>query len=211
MKNLSLIVILCFISNLLMAQNDLKIENLTSENSDILYIGLVNKIKISNATIDKVKIGNSEFKSQENQPNVFNLNVQSVGAVDVEFYNGEVLINKKTYTANRVPEPKLSLSSVDIKNKITVDQILKNPNLQIDLGNCKLKNELFTVLSFDLTLQAKNNFVVEAIGKSELLPAVIIENLPKLKTGDNIFFENVKIKGPEGIVRKIPGIQYSIL
>lgn len=67
----------------------------------------------------------------------------------------------------------------------------------------------FDVISFDLSMNVRGVFVTEQSNSNRVTP-----NMQKLLsgvgTGAKVYFENVKAKGPDGTVRKIPGVNLKV-
>lgn len=216
MKNLLFIFTSLLVSQFSFANEnanaELKIENLTTTNEAILYIGIANEIKVSNANSIKLTEANQPAKNITAENNVFVINVSSVGNIELEFYNNNVLIGKKKYKVERVPTLVLKLSSYTNGNSVNVAGVLKDPKVTVEYLNCGFKKFKFEIISYefgvvayqgDMSITKNNDKGCELTDRAKSMIA-------SLKSKDKIFLDYVKVKDPQGNISSVPGMTITI-
>lgn len=68
----------------------------------------------------------------------------------------------------------------------------------------------FNVVSFDMVYAAKRQDLAVARGNSASFNAQMQGYLQRAKPGDLFYFENIKVRGPDGQTRPIPGITFRV-
>ncbi len=112
------------------------------------------------------------------------------------------------FRVKRVPDPVSFVAGKkgdDIVSKgelISVQGVIpKLENFDFDLK--------FEVISFDMSMMLKGVFVTES-SQSNRVTGKMSSLLAAAGTGTKVYFENVRAKGPDGTVRKIPGVNLKV-
>ncbi|MEO6884451.1 MAG: gliding motility protein GldM [Bacteroidia bacterium] len=113
------------------------------------------------------------------------------------------------FRVKRIPDP---IASVDGKSG---DDVIQKGLLRATPGvNALLKDfdfDLkFTVTSFDVSIAVHGVIVTQSSQSNRLTPsqANLLQNA---STGTKVYFENVKARGPDGTLRKIPGVNFKVI
>jgi len=191
----------------LSAQVDIINQNLVDDAPDILYFGTDNHLVVSGHNGRNIKLtvdGGSVSVRDEG----FNVKVIKPGSVSVEVYNGNQEIIKQKFSVHRVSNPVVHLGSIK-DSKASVTEILKNAFLVIRLPGCYYKHDL-KVISFDLVIS--NRVVIKVIkGKGYIFNHDMKEAIQKLKPGNKLFFENIRVRGSDSITRIMPILEIKII
>ena len=176
-----------------------KFQNLSLQNPDsnIIYIGLDNKIKINGiksfSNTKLVAIG-MLISSSKNGNAI--LRATTVGISRLTLYDGHKLIATKQYHVKRIPEPLVGLASFR-DTTLTISQIMENRKLISILPNC-IAQLNFAVLGFSNTIVSKNETLYSNLkSKRDSLSEELIQIIMNLKSGDRIIFENIHVQGPD--------------
>jgi hypothetical protein len=128
--------------------------------------------------------------------------------ISISQLNAQSVKNKKVLQKDTTPTS---------KSKNNCDPVLRFGK---HTGNCSIsKSELlqsncvfftcpdFVMVSFEFTKSPHTSF----INLGNKFSAEILNELKNLKNNQRIFFENVKAKGPDGIVRNMPGMTIKVI
>jgi hypothetical protein len=212
MYNFKIIVAIIFgflLHNQIFSQDSLYFENLTSKEKYVLIVGIDNVLKFD-PSVDNI-LFNAENVLKTGS--IFKFKPNQVGAVSVMLFSGSAM-----------------MGSIDFEVKYSKLELLKNQDPRVRLGRLpfsknepkgyQTKLELYSgnsntlsplqIISFEATCVPKNGDIITIQHKSEVLDKKIIEYLTYAKSGDVLLIENVKVKSPDGTMRKIPGLTTSI-
>jgi hypothetical protein len=114
------------------------------------------------------------------------------------------------FRVKRVPDPKPEFGGLGpgddkiqkAKAMAQAGVIAKMENFDFDLK--------FTVTSFDLTVMI-SGVPISKTSKSNKLTGDMKEMLKKAKTGQKIYIEGIKAKGPDGTTRKLGTLTFKVI
>lgn len=176
---------------------------------NVFYIGVDNPVEVSAAgaaasdlrvsmTGGTISGGGGNYTVRVTQQGKANVNVSA---------NGENYGNFE-FRVKRIPDP--------------VAKIANKPGGNISAGELKVQKGIaavlegfdfdakFTVVSFDMVYAAKRQDLAVARGNGPSFNGQMQGYLGRAKPGDLFYFENVKVRGPDGQTRPIPGITFRV-
>lgn len=206
MKNFSYIVAFVVLAIPALAESPIKYINLSSTEPDKLYIGIVNKLKFEDASIHSIQIDGMTYYPKDGY---FNINISKVGKFQADIYSGDKKVQTIEFLSRRVPDPVINLGILQ-SHKITKVDFLANAELKILLPDCGLKQG-FEIVSYEVTIIPPKGDILEVPSSTPQMPKLALDRIVEMTPNTTILFENVKIKGPDGSVRKIQGLSYQLI
>lgn len=181
---------------------------------DVLYVGINNEINIetSNISIDNIDVKwNSDSYAKFNGKS-FIISPAAQGNTIVQFFvkNTNTLICSKQFKVTLVPNPIGKIEN--FKNNIPIESLQKCKKLTIEVENIKYQIN-FDVISFDFDIidVSNGNKVTEINNIGSGFNNETLNKIRLLKKGDYIYIENLKIKGPDNLIRKLEHLIYKII
>jgi gliding motility-associated protein GldM len=189
--------------------------SISADKMNVLYIGLPNPISISAAGVPAESVNASI--------NVGNIRKQGAGNYIVTVANpGRAIIN---VIAN-VDGKSKSLGSKEFRVKMIPDPVLKvgvnksgimkaadfkvQGGLRADLENFEFEGVKYDVVSYRVGIEARGRDYVEGEANSAYFPSNVVSAVRTLRAGDQVYFDNVKVKGPDGIVRNMGNTSFKL-
>ena len=81
-------------------------------------------------------------------------------------------------------------------------------NIFVECSCCEI-NEKFIVISFEFYTKHKGEDISVYCSGSNF-PTEVIDELQKIYSNQIVYFQNVKAKGPDGIIRSLLGLSFTI-
>jgi len=189
--------------------------SISADKMNVLYIGLANPISISAAGVPAESVNASI--------SVGNIRKQGAGNYVVTVTNpGRAIIN---VVANVDGKTK-SLGSKEFRVKMIPDPVLKvgmnksgvmkaadfkvQGGLRADLENFEFEGVKYDVVSYRVGIEARGKDYVEGDANSAYFPSNVVAAIRSLRAGDQVYFDNVKVKGPDGIVRNMGNTSFKL-
>lgn len=184
---------------------------------NVFYIGVDNPVTITvtGMTSDKVnaslsggmgtikKVSGSEYVVNVNKVGETEVNVTGQGA------NGSKSLDTKKFRIKRVPDP-IAKVGTSAGGKVPAAQFKVQrgviPVLEDFVFDIK-----FSVVSFEMTFSAKRQDLITKKATSGAFTGEMIELLNRAKPGDVFYLDEVRVKGPDGIIRKLPSSAYTLI
>jgi len=204
----AIIVILLFIAQRGPAQIQATHLFFKDSNSSELFIYRPNRIHISGLMPDdSVSLGTILPERVDSDIYTFRIDRRIHDTLFVRRSNKVVF--SKGYHIRQVPDPVLHLGIVNGSNPthITVNEILTYPRLVVEPGNFM---RWFVVRSFDMSVQAKESYKGPIKESGDRLSPSQIELIEHLRPGDKIYFENIRVMGPDHTLRLFNNLQFRI-
>lgn len=187
---------------------EIKSLSLTDPSKPYLYIGIENKLKITNEQITSIKFEDQEIKSDRNSPGIFTINVARPGSIKLYFYRQDFLVFHLPYEVKRVPDPVFSLSGIS-KDTISIKSIVSVPSIEYQLPNCYLRMD-FEINTAQFSIYDpygieiyKENMTSKFLSKSALA------SVNSMSPGSRIALRNLIVKSL-GMNRRLPDLFYVI-
>jgi len=112
------------------------------------------------------------------------------------------------FRVKRVPDPVSYVAGKKGDDVVSKGELLSIQGVIPKLENFDFDLK-FIVSSFDMSMMVRGVFVTES-SQSNGLTANMSKLLASAGTGTKVYFENVRAKGPDGTVRKIPGVNLKV-
>ncbi len=185
---------------------------------NVFYIGVDNPVTISvtGMTSDKVSAsltgGMGTIKKVNGSEYIVNVN--KVGDTEVAVTGvgpdgKSKQLDSKKFRVKRVPDP-IAKVGTSAGGKVPAAQFKVQrgvvPVLEDFVFDIK-----FVVVSFEITYAAKRQDLITKKATSGAFTAEMIELLNRAKPGDVFYLDEVRVKGPDGQIRKLPSIAYTLI
>lgn len=190
-------------------------QSLIFPDSAVLYVGVDNRLKIEGTDSSKQYYVHSSYGNLKEIAfrnfNTFYLYGNKYNYRDtIIVYNSKMQkLAEQIFRVDFINNPVTVLDSIPV-GLITKNQLLKAQRLYVIIPNCLLRS-MFDILSFNVTFDCKkcDGFSVISNTGSFLSPQ-FYKAIPYLTFGDKVIFEEIKVKGVDGLSRKLPSITYTI-
>lgn len=189
--------------------------SISADKMNVLYIGLQNPISISAAGVPAESVSASISGGS--------ISKSGAGSYVVTVSNpGKAIIN---VVAN-VDGKSKSLGTKEFRVKLIPDPVLKvgvnksgvmkaadfkvQGGLRADLENFEFEGVKYDVVGYRVGIDAKGRDYVEGDANSAYWPASAAAAIRSVRPGDQVYFDNVKVKGPDGIVRNMGNTSFKL-
>ncbi len=113
------------------------------------------------------------------------------------------------FRVKRIPDPVAKVAGKAGGN-IKAGELRVQRGVQADLENFDFDAK-FTVISFDMVFAARRQDLAISKGNGPAFNDVMKGYMNRAKPGDLLYLENVRVKGPDGQARSIPGITFKVM
>jgi gliding motility-associated protein GldM len=182
---------------------------------NVLYIGVPNPVSISvpGISADKVKatITQGVLKPDKEQGSYL-AEVKTIGEATINVaaeIGGKVQqMGSMKFRVKIVPDPVAKVANMkggNINRSVLAAQNAVIPvleNFEFDLN--------FIVTSFSMTRSGKGRDPVEEKSDNNLLTSSMKDLIKNTRSGDKIYFEYIKAKGPDGTTRSLSSVSFTI-
>lgn len=189
--------------------------SISADKMNVLYIGLPNPISISAAGVPAEAVNASI--------SVGNIRKQSAGNYIVTVANpGRAIINvianvdgknksmgSKEFRVKMIPDPVLKVG-VNKSGTMKAADFKVQGGLRADLENFEFEGVKYDVVSYRVGIEARGRDYVEGEANSAYFPSNVVGAVRSLRAGDQVYFDNVKVKGPDGIVRNMGNTSFKL-
>lgn len=190
--------------------------SISADKMNVFYIGLQNPLTITaagypaeaiNATITD---GGSLQKTSAGH---YIATVRKSGTVKVNVtatQNGETKsIASQEFRVKYMPDPVLKVGMSKGPSMKAADFKVQQ-GLRADLENFVFDGVRFDIVRYTMSIDAKGRDMVEETASSPYFPPKLSGSIRSLKPGDFVYFDNISVKGPDGIVRDLPSVTFKI-
>lgn len=176
---------------------------------NVFYIGVPNPVEVSAAGVRAQDLTVSmSAGSITGSGGKYTVTVASQGKVTVNVgVKGKTLASQE-FRVKIIPDPVAKvggkpggiMSAAEMRAQNGLSAILENFDFDAK----------YDVLSYQVTYVAKRQDPVSAICNGPYFSAGVKSFQGQMKPGDTVYFEDIKVKGPDGTTRKIPGIVFKL-
>jgi hypothetical protein len=106
------------------------------------------------------------------------------------------------FKVGRFPDPIIFFGKYTYGAVVQMPELLSIEKIDAKCRGCR--PDLFEVISFDFNLVSNGSPVIMSGSKS--ITSEMKKFIKTLKSGSKIYFDNVKVKGPDGTIRIVPGL-----
>jgi gliding motility-associated protein GldM len=183
---------------------------------NVFYIGVDNPVTISvtGMTSDKVNASLSNGTIKKTSGSSYIVNVTTVGSTNVVVSgaggDGKTKqLDTKEFRVKRVPDP-IAKVGASAGGKVPAAQFKVQRGVIADLADFVFDVK-FQVVSFELTYAAKRQDLITKKATSGAFTSEMLELLNRSQPGDVFYLDEVRVKGPDGQIRKLPSIAYTLI
>jgi gliding motility-associated protein GldM len=189
--------------------------SISADKMNVLYIGLQNPISVSAGGVPSEKVsasisGGSLSRTGTGQ---YSAVVSSPGkttiTVSAEIDGKVKVLGSKEFRIKYIPDPALKVG-MSKGPSMKAAEFKVQGGLRADLEDFVFENVKYEVMSYRVGIEGKGRDYVEADANSAYFPSSIMGAIRALRPGDVVYFDNVRVKGPDGKVRDMSNINFKI-
>ncbi|WP_143309765.1 type IX secretion system motor protein PorM/GldM [Chitinophaga vietnamensis] len=189
--------------------------SISADKMNVLYIGLKNPISISAAGVPAeavsasisggniAKKGSGNYEVTVSQPGKAVINV--VANIDGKTKS----LGQKEFRVKRVPDPVLKVG-MNKGGSMKAADFKVQGGLRADLEDFEFEGVKYEVVGYRIGVDSKGHEYQEGDANSAYFPASVAASIRGLRPGDQVYIENVKVKGPDGVVRSMPSTIFKL-
>jgi len=179
---------------------------------NVLYIGVDNPLSISVPGMSNEKIGasiNGGGGTLKGGDGHYIARVTTTGEATVTVTSGSSTMGAQKFRVRRLPDPVPLLSN-------STGGTMGNGEMKAQLGIRAMIDENFPfdvkydVIGFTLVYTPKRGDIVDEVNVGARFTSGSAAMINQAKPGDSYAFDNIKVRGPDGISRKLPSIFFRI-
>lgn len=179
---------------------------------NVFYIGLDNPVTVSSGTGDErtnLTASGGGITLTKKAPGKYNVRATTVGEATITV-NSDKQATPFKFRVKRVPDPVITVGGTITNGKVQKGTMVVQQGLIAKLDNFDFEAK-FDVVSYEYVYIPKGNDLVPGSVTGGAFNGNLQNILKNCKPKDVISFENVKVKGPDGQIRKIPGLSVTIM
>ncbi len=194
--------------------------SISADKMNVLYVALQNPISITAAGVPAEKIqasisGVPGASISKRGAGEFVVTVGGTGkaviSVSAEVDGKVKTLDSKEFRVKNIPDPAMKVGFA--KGPVMKAADFKaQGGLRADLEDFLFDGVRYAVVGYRMGIEPKGREYVEGDANSEYWPkdAGIQNAIRNLKPGDQVYFDNIKVKGPDGRVRAMQNINFKI-
>lgn len=189
--------------------------SISADKMNVLYIGLQNPISISAGGVpaEKVSAGINVGSMTKTGAGKYSVVVNKPGTAMVSVnadIDGKIrTLGSKEFRIKYIPDPVLKVG-MSKGPSMKAAEFKVQGGLRADLEDFLFDGVRYEVVSYRIGIDAKGKEYVEGEANSAYFPASAMAAIRSLRPGDQVYFDNVRVKGPDGRVRDMPNINFKI-
>ncbi|SFD29948.1 gliding motility-associated protein GldM [Chitinophaga sp. CF118] len=189
--------------------------SISADKMNVLYIGLQNPISVSAGGVpaEKVSAGISAGKMTKTGAGQYSVVVSSPGKATISVsadLDGKVkTLGAKEFRIKYIPDPILKVG-MSRGPSMKAAEFKVQGGLRADLEDFLFDGVRYEVVSYRIGIDAKGKDYVEGEANSAYFPNSVMGAIRSLRPGDQVYFDNVRVKGPDGRVRDMSNINFKI-
>lgn len=213
MKKITLLIILVFVYSLLTYSQEEQIVSIASSKMNVLYVGVDNPMTIAASGINAkdIQVTISQGSIKKTKSGTYITRVRKRGLVDISVSAGGKIISTQTFRCKYVPDP-IAVVGANRKNKrggvMSKNELLANVGVHAVIENFSFDIK-FVVVSFDVTTM-DNGFLVLGRSTSAKFTNQQKSLIRNANIGSRVVIDNVKARGPDGIIRDLNSIVFKL-
>lgn len=184
--------------------------NVTPTKMNVFYIGVPNPVLVSAAGYRQQDLSVSMSAGTiSSEGNGYVVRVQSQGETNVNVSaKGKQLASVK-FRVKMIPDPKAKVGNKEGGSMNAAEMKVQN-GLAAVLENFDFDAK-FDVISYNVTYLARRQDPTTAACTGPYFSQAVKGFQSQMKPGDTIYFEEIRVKGPDGTTRKIPSIVFKLI
>lgn len=189
--------------------------SISADKMNVLYIGLQNPISVSAGGVPSEKVtasisggnlsrtGTGQYMATVNAPG------KATVVVSAEIDGKVKTLGSKEFRIKYVPDPVLKVG-MSKGPSMKAAEFKVQGGLRADLEDFVFENVKYEIISYRVGIEGKGKDYVEADANSAYFPSSILGAVRSLRPGDVVYFDNVRVKGPDGKVRDMSNVNFKI-
>lgn len=178
---------------------------------NVFYIGVDNPVSISAAGVAPSDLQPSisgGTLTRSGKPGEYTVRVsggtEATINVMAKVSGKQMSMGARKFRVKRIPDPVCYLGNIKIEGKMSKAELSAQAGITAKMEGFDFDLK-YEVVSYVVSTVV-NGSVVDANATGNRLPAQALSVFPKLKSGNKVYIESVKVKGPDGSVRTISGV-----
>jgi gliding motility-associated protein GldM len=189
--------------------------SISADKMNVLYIGLSNPISVSAGGVPTEKVsasisggslsrtGAGQYAAIVNTPGKATISVSA----DID---GKIkVLGSKEFRIKYVPDPVLKVG-LSKGPSMKAAEFKVQGGLRADLEDFLFEGVRYEIVSYRIGIDATGKDYVEGDAHNAYFPSSVTGAIRSLRAGDIVYFDNVRVKGPEGKVRDMSNIKFNI-
>lgn len=189
--------------------------SISADKMNVLYIGLQNPISISAGGVpaEKVSAGINNGSITKTGAGKYSVVVTRPGTAMISV-NGDIdgkvkTLGNKEFRIKYIPDPVLKVG-MSKGPYMKAAEFKVQGGLRADLEDFLFEGVRYEVVSYRLGIDARGKDFFEADANSAYFPSSAMPIIRSMKAGDIVYFDNVRVKGPDGRVRDMANFNLKI-
>lgn len=189
--------------------------SISADKMNVLYIGLSNPISISAGGVpaEKVSAGINNGSMTKTGAGKYAVVVSKPGTAMITVsgdIDGKVkTLGSKEFRIKYIPDPVLKVG-LSKGPYMKAAEFKVQGGLRADLEDFLFEGVRYEVVSYRLYIDARGKDPYEADANSAYFPSSAMPIIRSIKAGDIVYFDNVRVKGPDGRVRDMSNFNLKI-
>ncbi|WP_110053660.1 gliding motility protein GldM [Chitinophaga sp. S165] len=189
--------------------------SISADKMNVLYIGLQNPISISAGGVpaEKVSAGINNGSMTKTGAGKYSVVVTKPGTAMITVsgdIDGKVkALGNKEFRIKYIPDPVLKVG-LSKGPYMKASEFKVQGGLRADLEDFLFEGVRYEVVSYRLYIDARGKDPFEADANSAYFPSGAMPIIRSIKPGDIVYFDNVRVKGPDGRVRDMSNFNLKI-
>ncbi len=185
--------------------------NVSPTMMNVFYIGLDNPINASAAGVLsedlRVSVEGGQLIGSQSQ---YKVKVSQVGEATVTVKDSKGKTHGRfPFRVKKLPNPEAQVGKkpggIFKPNRFRLEKALKAEMVNFDY------EVEYEVLSYDMVYIPYNDDIAITSSNGSAFPPAMLRHVQRAKSRDRYAFENIKVKGPDGEIRDIQGINFRII
>lgn len=189
--------------------------SISADKMNVLYIGLSNPISVSaggvpgEAVSASISAGSMTKKATGEYAVVVSSPGKAVISVSANIDGKAKTLGSKEFRIKYIPDPVLKVG-LSKGPSMKAAEFKVQGGLRADLEDFVFDGVKYDVVSYRIGIQPRSGDYVEGEANSAYFPSSVMGAIRSLKPGDQVYFDNVRVKGPDGKVRDMSNINFKI-
>lgn len=189
--------------------------SISADKMNVLYVALQNPISITAAGVpaEKINATISGGTLSKTGPGQYIATVSGGAKATISIsaeIDGKVKnLGSKEFRIKNIPDPTLKVGFAK-GPAMKSSEFKAQGGLRADLEDFVFEGVKYAVVGYRMAIQKKSGEYVEGDATSEYWPKNLSGAINAIKPGDEVYFDNVRVKGPDNKVRSMQNINFKI-
>ncbi|MDP4266780.1 MAG: GldM family protein [Bacteroidota bacterium] len=197
------------------SQNSKNVVSISATKFNVLYVGVDNPltIAVSDYSPDKITVSiNNSCTITDSKNGEYIVKAMKPGTATITVKSSETnnVLGTMDFKVKKIPDPIAHIGNINKKdNKITNEALISAGGITLTLEDFNFDVK-FEIVSFDMITVGKTKPEIKTATGSQFSNDMI-KKIKKLKSEEKINFENIKVKCPDGEIRKVNNLKFEII